>query len=216
MRLFRLPPLLLLPLLVTAAGERIEVGRFSTGDLEGWEEQVFDGKTDYRLVENSGKTVLQARSNNSASGRFKRVRIDLDDTPVLHWSWRVNNLLSNVDERTKAGDDYPARLYVVFSGGLFFWRTRAINYVWSSNQPVGTTWDNAFTGNAKMIAVESGDTWLGEWVGVERNVATDYRRLFGQEPGMVDAVAIMSDTDNSNQQATAWYGDIWFSAESMK
>lgn len=210
---FRLLSLLLLPLFVSAANERIEVGRFSTGDLEGWEEQVFDGKTDYRLVENSGKTVLRARSNNSASGRFKRVRIDLEDTPVLHWSWRVNNLLSNVDERTKAGDDYPARLYVVFSGGLFFWRTRAINYVWSSNQPVGTTWDNAFTGNAKMIAVESGDIWLGEWVGVERNVAADYRRLFGQEPGMVDAVAIMSDTDNSNQQATAWYGDIWFAAE---
>jgi hypothetical protein len=208
----RLLPALLLPLLASAAGERIEVGRFSAGELDGWEEKVFDGKTRYRLVQNSGRTVLQARSNDSASGHFKKVRIDLERTPLLHWSWRVGNLLSGVDERSKPGDDYPARVYVVFSGGLLFWRTRAINYVWSSNQPVGSMWDNAYTANAKMIAVESGDAWLGQWVGVERDVAADYRRLFGEEPGKVDAVAIMTDTDNSGQQATAWYGDIWFSA----
>lgn len=210
---FRLLTLLLLPIALSAASQRIEVGRFSAGDLEGWEEKIFDGRTDYRLVENSGKKVLQARSNNSASGQFKRLRVDLNKTPIMHWSWRVENLLTDVDEQTRAGDDYPARVYVVFSGGLFFWRTRAINYVWSNNQPIGTTWDNAFTANAKMIAVESGDTWLDQWVGVERNVAADYRRLFGKEPGTIDAVAIMSDTDNSNQQTTAWYGDIWFTAE---
>jgi hypothetical protein len=102
---------------------------------------------------------------------------------------------------------------VVFSGGLFFWRTRAINYVWSSNQPEGASWPNAFTGNARMIAVESGPQRLGQWVSEQRNVAEDYRRLFGGEPGSVDAVAIMTDTDNSGQQASAWYGDIWFAAD---
>jgi hypothetical protein len=101
---------------------------------------------------------------------------------------------------------------VVFSGGLLFWRTKAINYVWSSNQPVGSQWDNAYTANAKMVAVASSSTRLGRWVEESRNVAEDYRHLFGTQPGPVDAVAIMTDTDNSGQQAQAWYGDIWFSA----
>jgi hypothetical protein len=204
---------LLLPLLATADDSRIDIGRFSAGELTGWEEKVFLGHTDYRLVENSGTTVLRATSDGSASGRFKKVAVDLGNTPVLHWSWRVDNLLQGVDERSKAGDDYPARVYVVFSGGLLFWRTRAINYVWSSNQPLGTTWDNAFTANAKMVAAASGEARLGQWVMQRRDVAADYRRLFGEEPGTVDAVAIMTDTDNSGRQATAWYGDIWFASE---
>lgn len=209
MRIRLLVPLLI-PLLVSAAAHRIDIGRFSAGNLDGWEEKVFSGQTDYQLVENSGKKVLQAKSHASASGQFKRVRVDLGRTPVLHWSWRVENTLKGVNEKNKSGDDYPARIYVVFSGGLFFWRTRAINYVWSNNQPVGTTWKNAFTSNAMMVAVESGDNRVGDWVEEKRDIMADYRRLFGKNAGTVDAVAIMTDTDNSGQQATAWYGDIWF------
>jgi hypothetical protein len=204
---------LALPLLSLAGDAQVPVALFSRGDLGGWQEQRFAGETVYRLIEEEGRTALRATSNGTASGRYKPVRIDLRQTPLLHWQWRVDNLLEGVAEQSKPGDDYPARVYVVFSGGLLFWRTRAINYVWSSNQPVGTTWPNAFTGNAKMVAVESGAERLGQWVTEQRNVAEDYRRLFGGEPGTVDAVAIMTDTDNSGQRATAWYGDIWFSAQ---
>ena len=102
---------------------------------------------------------------------------------------------------------------MVCSGGLFFWRTRAINYVWSSNQSVGSSWPNAFTGRARMVAVESGAAKAGRWVDERRDVLADYRRLFGSDPGDVDAVAIMTDTDNTGLSATAWYGDIWFSSE---
>ena len=212
MKLIRFAPFLL-PLSLFAADTHVPVGLFSRGDLSGWEEKDFAGKTEYRFFRLDNRTTLRASSNSAASGRFKKVHINLKDTPVLHWSWKVDNLLDGVDEQTKSGDDYPARVYVVFSGGLFFWRTRAINYVWSNNQPIGTTWPNAFTGNAKMIAVESGSEKLGQWVVEQRNVAEDYRRLFGKEPGTVDAVAIMTDTDNSGQRASAWYGDIWFSTE---
>jgi hypothetical protein len=121
--------------------------------------------------------------------------------------------LAGADERTRAGDDYPARVYVVFTGGLAFWRTRAINYVWSNNQPIDSSWRNAFTGNARMIAVESGSERVGEWIEEHRDVRADYRSLFGAEPGNVDAVAIMTDTDNTGAVATAWYGDIWFGAK---
>jgi hypothetical protein len=204
---------LLLPLPLLAADAEVPVALFSRGNLGGWQEEIFAGETDYRLFNDDNLTSLHAVSNGTASGRYKKVRIDLNETPVLHWRWKVANILEGVDEQRKSGDDYPARVYVVFSGGLFFWRTRAINYVWSSNQPVGTIWPNAFTGNAKMVAVESGPEKLGQWIGEKRNVAEDYRRLFGSEPGTADAVAIMTDTDNSGQRATAWYGDIWFAAE---
>ena len=192
---------------------RVVVGNFSSGDINGWETKSFKGKTHYTLTDNNGGKVLKAESNNSASGMVREIKIDLKQTPVLHWSWKTEGVFENVNEQTKEGDDYPARVYVVFSGGLFFWKTRAINYVWSSNQSVGSQWANAYTGNAQMIAVESGSKRIGRWLHEQRNVFDDYRKLFGEDAEFVDAVAIMTDTDNSGLRATAWYGDIWFSSQ---
>jgi len=212
---FLILPLIFLLIAATlqAAALRIDIGRFSRGEMTGWEAKSFKGETNYTLVDDAGTTVLEAESHNSASGLFREVGIDLKQTPILNWSWKTAHVLSGNDERSKQGDDYPARVYVVFSGGLFFWKTRAINYVWSSHQPVGTIWPNAYTGNARMIAVESGAAQTGRWLGERRNVLNDFRMLFDEEPGNVDAVAIMTDTDNSGQSATARYGDIWFSMQ---
>lgn len=207
--LFLLPTL---PL-VAAAAEVAWVGRFSTGDLAGWRERAFVGRTDYRIVSDAGMRVLMARSQASASGLFFKQPVDLAETPYLHWRWKVDGLIpGDHDERTKAGDDYPARVYVVLSGGLFFWRTRAINYVWASGEPAGSNWPNAFTGNARMVAVESGPARVGQWVGEVRDLREDFRRQFGEVPARIDAVAIMTDSDNTGTAATAWYGDILFSA----
>lgn len=202
-----------LPLLSWAAGERVDIARFSQGDLSGWQTKVFTGETRYALESTDGRLALRADSSAAASGLYRKVSVELGKTPILNWSWKIDHVLTDADERTRAGDDYPARVYVVFSGGLAFWRTRAINYVWSNQQPVGSNWPNAFTGNARMIAVESGADRAGAWVNEHRDVRADYRRLFGGEPGNVDAVAIMTDTDNTGAAATAWYGDIWFTAE---
>ena len=204
--------LLIFPLL-TQAEPRLAVGEFSQGSLEGWNERRFAGHTEYRLVELDGNTVLHAQSQASASGLYREMGIDLQHTPFLNWSWRTEQLFEGNDEQTRAGDDYPVRVYVVFSGGVRFWRTRAINYVWSSHQPLGSEWPNAFTGNARMIAVNAGSEGLGEWQHLQRNVLEDYRRLFGETPRRADAVAIMTDSDNTGQSAEAWYGDIWFSSQ---
>lgn len=204
--------LLLLTLSVGAVETRIPIGEFSHGKLTAWAEKSFQGHSEYRLVEKQGRKVLHAHSRDSASGLYREVAIDLSQTPLLNWSWKTEQLLQNNDERRREGDDYPLRVYVVFSGGLRFWRTRAINYVWSSHQAVGSQWPNAFTSNAIMIAVNGGEEGLGEWQQLQRDVLADYRQLFGNEPGRVDAVAIMTDTDNTGQEANAWYGDIWFSA----
>ncbi len=197
--------------LIASAETRIPVGEFSQGDLDGWQERRFEGHTEYRLVEQDGRTVLQADSQASASGLYREIHIDLQQTPYLNWSWRTEQLFEGNDEQTRAGDDYPVRIYVVFSGGIRFWRSRAINYVWSSHQAIGSEWPNAFTGNARMIAVDAGEEKLGQWRHHQRNVLEDYRRLFGSEPGRVDAVALMTDSDNTGQSAQAWYGDIGFS-----
>ncbi|MDP1558900.1 MAG: DUF3047 domain-containing protein [Nitrosomonas sp.] len=202
-----------LPIAAWAEGQRIDVARFSQGDLKGWQTKVFSGKTFYELRKEGDRTVLHADSHAAASGLYRETSIDLGKTPILNWTWKVDNILTGNDERTKAGDDYPARVYVVFSGGAMFWRTRAINYVWSNKQPAGSNWFNAFTSNAGMIAVESGNDHTGRWMNESRDVLADYRRLFGEEPRQVDAVAIMTDTDNTGAAATAWYGDIWFTAK---
>lgn len=200
------------------AGNTISrVAIFSEGDLSGWEEKSFKGNSQYEFVEVKDgeqlKKVLQASTQGQASGLFKKVKIDLNRTPYLNWSWRVNNLLNGNDERSKEGDDYPARIYVVVSGGVFFWNTKVINYVWSSNQPQGSEWPNAYTGSAKMIAVQAGEKNIGRWVNERRNVREDLRRLFGDDLQQIDAVAVMVDGDNTGQSATSFFGDIFFSSE---
>ncbi len=199
-----------LPTGLWAEVQHIDIARFSQGDLNGWQSKVFVGETVYSLKNEGSRTALHANSSATASGLYREISIDLVKTPILNWVWKVDNVLTGNDERARAGDDYPARIYVVFSGGLAFWRTRAINYVWSNQQPIGSNWFSAFTSNAGMIAVESGVDRIGHWVGESRDVIADYRQLFGEEPGQVDAVAIMTDTDNTGAAATAWYGDIWF------
>lgn len=188
------------------------VGDFSAGDLDGWQTKSFEGETRYTLVRDGGRTVLRADSDGAASGLFYEQRIDLTETPYLSWSWKVANVLDGVDEHTKAGDDFAARVYVVISG-TFFWQTRTLVYVWSNNQPVGTHWENPFTSNARHIAVESGTERLGRWLDEKRNVREDFKKVFGDDIDHVDAVALMTDTDNSGLSATAWYGDIWFGGE---
>lgn len=213
----------MLALTGSARADVLMIGRFSAGDLSGWQTKSFKGETQYRLVRADGvpvvsngadgQRVLRAESRGTASGLFKRLHVDLTRTPILHWRWRVDNILTGIDERTKQGDDYPARIYVVISGGVWFWRTQALNYVWSSYQPQGASWPNAFTSHAVMLAVESGSAKLGRWVDFRRDVRQDLRRYLGMEARSIDAVAIMTDTDNSGQHAVAYYGDIYFSSE---
>lgn len=182
--------------------------------MDGWESKSFKGETQYELTKLDGMTVLRADSKAAASGLFKEQRIDLTQTPYLNWSWRIANRLAGLNEQTKAGDDYAARIYVVISGGLAFWRTRAINYVWASNTKKDRVWPNAFAGeHAMMIAVRGPEAPLNTWLHEKRNIRADLQKLFGEDIQSIDAVALMTDTDNSNKQVLAYYGDIWFSKD---
>ena len=197
----------LLVVAASAAASELKIGTFSDSDLSGWEDKVFKGKTVYTLVPENGKTVLQAQSKKAASGLVRKITIDLKKYPFLRWSWKVQAPLKGEDVTVKKGDDFVARVYVAFPR-TFFWRTRAINYVWSARMPRGSSAPSPYTGNVMILAIESGSEKAGTWVSEERNVFDDYRQLFGEEPPPVGGVAVMTDTDNTGEEATAWYGDI--------
>jgi hypothetical protein len=205
---------LLLHLLPAAAAETITVGAFSAGDLKGWEEKSFKGHTQYELVPGpAGATVLQASTDGMASGRFRKVTVDLAKTPMLNWSWKIEAPYRDIDENTKGGDDFPVRVYVVVERGPLGFLTRAMNYVWAGSKPVGARWPNPFTGQAMMLAVDSGAARAGAWVSHKRNVREDLRAAFGEDVSVIQAVAVMTDGDNGGRRARAWYGDIFFTSE---
>ena len=203
------PPLILITLTfsLSAWPADMAVGRFSHGDLTGWRDKSFHGKTVYSLAHDDGRTVLQARSRHAASGLVRELDADPKQYPLLRWSWKVAHTLKGEDVTQKNGDDFAARVYVVFPR-TFFWRMRAINYVWSARMEKGAVVRNAYTANAAIVAVESGDVEAGKWLSEERNIYEDYRKIFGEEPPMVGAIAVMTDTDNTLDEVTAWYGDI--------
>ena len=194
-----------------AQADTIAVSRFATEGIAGWDVKSFKGMTEYSLVQESGKTVVKAHSVGAASGLFKKVKLDPARFRHLRWSWKIAATITNGNEKTKGGDDYAARVYVVFPG-RFFWQTKAINYIWANRLPKGAHIPNAFTANAMMLAVESGSENRGIGVMEERDVLADYRRLFAEEPREIGAIAIMTDTDNTGNEATAWYGDISISS----
>jgi len=218
------------------SGPTIEVGKFSASEPgaslpEGWKPLTFKNipkLTTYELVKDGARVVVKATSDASASGLTREVRIDPKAFPIVRWQWKVDNLLKNSDATRKDGDDYPARLYITFeydadkvsvgkklkykAGQVLFGDIPigAISYVWERIAPVGAIIDNAYTDFVKMVVVESGPHKVGLWIDESRNIYEDYLKAFGEEPPSINGVAIMSDTDNTKERVTAYYGDIVF------
>ncbi len=203
-----------LSVFATCAGaEEIQVGRFNTDGLTGWESKSFKGATEYRLVKDNGRIVVKATSHDAASGMIRKIRFQPSRYRYLRWSWKIAGTIKGGDEKLKSGDDYAARLYVIFPG-RFFWQTKALNYIWANKLAKGGSAQNAFTSNAMMIAVESGNESAGRWLEEERDLVADYRSQFGTDPPDAEAIAIMTDTDNTGGSAEAWYGEISLTTES--
>ena len=192
------------------AAADVAVARFGSDGLTGWETKEFKGRTSYQLVQDDGHTVLKAVANGAASGLVKKMSFDPAQQRYLKWSWKISHTIANGDERTKKGDDYAARIYVIFPG-RFFWQTRALNYIWANRLAKGDFAVNAFASSAIMLAVESGPSRTGQWIVEERDILADYRLVFGEDPPKAGAIAIMTDTDNTGGEAAAWYGDITLS-----
>lgn len=185
---------------------------FSASGLEGWKTERFSGQTHYHIVTAGDQRVLAAHTRHAASGLGWEGDIALAETPWLHWCWRVSNTFEGIDETIKAGDDYPARVYAVARTGRLPWQVQALNYVWASEQPQGSDWPNAFTQRAHLMALQSGDAQLNQWLAESRHLAQDFQRYFGNTDPRVVALALMSDSDNAGGEAKAWYSDLILSA----
>ncbi len=197
-----------------AAESKVVIGDFSNQQLKTWDSKVFKGQTRYQLVKEGQRWVLKAQAKGAASGLTRKIKVDLTKTPFLNWSWRVDQVLPSLDEQSKAGDDYAARLYVVVDGGLLVWNSKAMNYVWSGSSARGSSWGNAYLPkNATMLAVRGQQDKTGVWMTEKRNVRADFQKAFGVDIQSIDGVALMTDSDNSGAETAASYGDIYFSAQ---
>ncbi|MBD0305474.1 MAG: DUF3047 domain-containing protein [Nitrospiraceae bacterium] len=229
-----------IPLTYAQSSPVLEVGKFSvavpgTELPAGWKPLTFkkvERQTRYDLVIDEGTVVMKAVSDAAGSGLTKEIAINPKEYPIVQWRWKVANVLNKSDVTKKAGDDYSARLYIAFAydpskAGLFekvkyetarliygrYPPIGAINYIWATREPGGTVAPNPYTDRAMMIVVESGTGALNRWIVEERNAYTDYKQAFKEEPPMISGVAIMTDTDNTGEAATAYYGDITFKKE---
>jgi hypothetical protein len=198
----------------------------------GWEALVFKKihqHTRYDLVSDEGTVVVRAVSADAASGLIRKIQINPMEYPLVEWRWKVSNILHKGDVTKKEGDDYPARIYITFAydrsklsfaervkykaARLMFGEyppTGVINYIWGNHAAIDTMVPSPYAVRDIMIAVESGSEKINQWVTQRRNLLEDYRKAFQTDPPMISGVAIMTDTDNTGESATAYYGDITF------
>jgi hypothetical protein len=188
---------------------------YKSGLSRKWEEKSFKGNTSYQVTKHESQWCIKATSHSSASALLYKINYDLRDLPILTWRWKIDHVLLKGNALIKDGDDYAARIYIVFPS-TFFWNTRALSYIWANKLPRGKGLPNPYNANSMMIAVESGSDQTGRWVVEKRNVLEDYRRFFGSDPPKAGAVAIMTDTDNTGEEAVAYYGPIRILPDSVR
>lgn len=196
---------------------------------EPWTLSKFKKPTQYSLVDDDGRTVIKASAHASASGLVHRLAVDPRRFPLLQWRWMVTDLIARADNARKNAEDSPVRVVVSFDGDIdmlplddrvFFDNVRLVSgqqlpyatlmYIWENRAPKASVIPNPHTSRIRMIVAESGRDKVGAWQEVTRNVYEDFKRAFGEEPGKITAIAIMTDTDNTGDNVYAYYGDIRF------
>ena len=172
-----------------------------------------DNKTIYSVGSNENGNYLKAVADNAASGLGKEVKIDLNKTPFINITWKIEKDLPGIKENTKKGHDYAARVFAVKKTGTTPLSNRAINYVFSSNSEIGLNWSSPYTKKSIDNVLASTKNNLNEWITVKANVKEDFKKFHDLDVNELSGLAIMSDTDNSKMKAIAYYQNIYFSAE---
>ena len=170
-----------------------------------------DNKTIYSVGKNENGNFLKSEANNAASGLGKEIIIDLNKTPFINITWKIEQDLNGIKENSKKGHDYAARVFVIKKTGATPLSNRAINYVFSSNNDVGLNWPSPYTKKSIDNVLASTKKNMNEWVTVKANVKEDFKRFHNLDVKELDGVAIMSDTDNSKMKSIAYFQNIYFS-----
>ena len=172
-----------------------------------------DNKTTYSVGSNENGNYLKAIADNAASGLGKEIKIDLNKTPFINITWKIEKDIPGIDETAKKGHDFAARVFVIKKTGATPLSNRAINYVFSSNQDVGSNSRSPYTKKSMDNVLATTKTNLNEWVTVKANVKEDFKKFHNLDVNELDGVAIMSDTDNSKQKSITYYQNIYFSSQ---
>ena len=170
-----------------------------------------DNETIYSVGSNDNGNFLKAIADNAASGLGKEVKIDLNKTPFINITWKIEKDLIGIKENTKKGHDFAARVFVIKKTGATPLSNRAINYVFSSNSEVGLNWPSPYTKKSIDNVLATTKNNLNEWITVKSNVKEDFKRFHGLDVNELDGLAIMSDTDNSKMKVIAYDQNIFFS-----
>tara|TARA_B100001057_G_scaffold150007_1_gene149965 strand:+ start:163 stop:813 length:651 start_codon:yes stop_codon:yes gene_type:complete len=170
-----------------------------------------DNKTVYTTGENENGNFLKSEADNAASGLGKEIIIDLNKTPIINITWKIELDLNGIEEETKKGHDFAARVFVIKKTGATPLSNRAINYVFSSNNDVGSNWPSPYTKKSIDNVLASTKKNMNKWITVKANVKEDFKRFHNLDVNELNGVAIMSDTDNSKMKSIAYFQNIYFS-----
>ena len=172
-----------------------------------------DNKTNYIIGSNENGNYLKAEANNAASGLGKEIKINLNLTPIINITWKVEKNLDGIKEDTKKGHDFAGRVFVIKKTGATPLSNRAVNYVFSSNNKVGNNWPSPYTKKSIDNVLSTTIDHMNEWVTVKANVKKDFKKFHDLDVNELDGIAIMTDTDNSKMTAITYYQNIYFSAD---
>ena len=200
----------------TMFADEIKVFDFTETELSKLEVRKVrgaDNKTIYTVGSNENGNFLKAVADNAASGLGKEVKIDLNKTPFINITWKIEKDLVGIKENTKKGHDFAARVFAVKKTGATPLSNRAINYVFSSNNKIGFYSPSPYTKKSIDNVLATTITDLNKWVTVKSNVKEDFKKFHDLDVNELDGLAIMSDTDNSKMKAVAYFQNIYFSAE---
>ena len=200
----------------SVCAEKLMVFDFTEEELNSLEVRKVrgaDAKTLYSIGNNENGSYLRAVAENAASGVGKEIKINLDKTPFINITWKIEKDLKGIKENTKKGHDFAARVFVIKKTGATPLSNRAINYVFSSNSNVGETWPSPYTKKSIDSVLASTKSNLNEWVTVRANVKEDFKKFHDLDVEELSGIAIMADTDNSKLTAVSYYQNIFFSSE---
>ena len=198
-----------------STADGISVFEFTESELSKLEVRKVrgaDNNTNYSVGSNERGNFLKAVADNAASGLGKEVKINLNETPFINITWKVEKDLSGIKENSKKGHDFAARVFVIKKTGATPLSNRAINYVFSSNNEIGFNSPSPYTKRSIDNVLSTTKNNLNKWVTVKANVKEDFKKFHDLDVNEIDGLAIMSDTDNSKMKAVAYFQNIYFSA----
>ena len=207
--------ILILSLFVTTSlkSETLKVFEFTNEEFGQLKKRKVKGETTWTLGSNESGNFIKAEAEGVGSGLGKEVLIDLNKTPIINITWKIEKDLSGINENSKKGHDFAARVFVVKKTGSTALSNRAVNYVFSSNNEIGKYWRSPYTKKSIDYVLSTTKENLNEWVTVKANVKEHFKLLHDLDVNELNGVAIMTDTDNSKLKAVSYYQNIYFSSE---